>query len=114
MKFEKLQSDTTILTELGSRLAKRRIEFQLTQAQLAKEAGISKRTVERVEAGATTQSSSLIRILRVLDLVERLEVLLPETGPRPIDLMKLKGKERQRATGKKKPVGRVEWTWGDE
>ena len=114
MKIENLLTDEAILVELGERLAQRRLKLQLTQADLAEQAGVSKRTVERIEAGATTQLSTLIRILRVLQLLERLEDLIPASGPRPMDLLKLKGKERQRASRRKKPAAAEPWQWGDE
>jgi transcriptional regulator with XRE-family HTH domain len=56
-----LLTDKSILAELGGRLAQRRLELKLTQADLAEQAGVSKRTVERIEAGATTQMSTMIR-----------------------------------------------------
>lgn len=114
MKIEKLLADEAILTELGGRLAQRRLELQLTQEMLAEQAGVAKRTVERIEAGATTQMSTLIRLLRALDLLERLESLVPEAGPRPMDLIRLKGKARKRASGKRKSTNEEPWHWGDE
>ncbi len=114
MKIEGLLTDEAILAELGGRLAQRRLELQLTQEMLAEQAGVSKRTVERIEAGATTQTSTLIRLLRVLELLDRLETLVPEAGPRPMDLLKLKGKARKRASGKRKPTNGGPWHWGDE
>ena len=114
MKIEGLLTDEAILGELGGRLARRRLELQLTQEMLAEQAGVSKRTVERIEAGATTQTSTLIRILRVLELLDRLEALVPEAGPRPMDLVKLKGKARKRAAGKRKSTDKAPWQWGDE
>jgi len=114
MKIEGLLTDEAILAELGGRLVQRRLELQLTQEILAEQAGVSKRTVERIEAGATTQTSTLIRILRVLELLDRLEILVPEAGPRPMDLIRLKGKARKRASGKRKPTDKGPWRWGDE
>ncbi len=114
MKIEGLLTDEAILAELGGRMAQRRLELRLTQAELAEQAGISKRTVERIEAGATTQMSTMIRILRALDFLDRLDGLLPEAGPRPMDLLKLKGRERQRAPRRKKKPGGEAWQWGDE
>jgi DNA-binding XRE family transcriptional regulator len=114
MKIEGLLTDEAILAELGGRLAQRRLELQLTQEMLAEQAGVSKRTVERIEAGATTQSSTLIRVLRVLDLLDRLETLAPGAGPRPMDLIRLKGKARKRASGKRKSTDKGSWQWGDE
>jgi transcriptional regulator with XRE-family HTH domain len=114
MKIEELLSDEAILRELGERLAQRRLELELTQAELAEQAGVSKRTVERMEVGATTQLSTLIRVLRVLDLLARLDKLVTVSGPRPTDLLKLKGKERQRAPRGKKSAPDEPWQWGDE
>lgn len=114
MKIEGLLTDDAILAELGGRLAQRRLELQFTQEMLAEQAGVSKRTVERIEAGATAQMSTVIRILRVLDLLDRLETLVPEAGPRPMDLVRLKGKTRKRASGKRKSMDNVPWRWGDE
>jgi transcriptional regulator with XRE-family HTH domain len=51
MKITKQATDEVILGELGGRLAKIRLEHNLTQAQLATQAGVAKRTVERWEAG---------------------------------------------------------------
>lgn len=112
MNINNLMSDSAILTELGQRLARRRIDMQLTQADLAHEAGVSKRTVERIESGASAQMSSVIRICRVLDLVAGLNQWMPPAGPRPMDLIKIKGKTRQRASSGRKGSGTGEpWRW---
>lgn len=44
------------------------VDQQLTQADLGEQAGVSKSTVERVEIGASVQLTTVIRILRILDL----------------------------------------------
>jgi transcriptional regulator with XRE-family HTH domain len=118
-------SDEAILEEIGHRLARRRLAANWTQGALADRAGVSKRTVERVEAGESAQLSSWIRILRVLGLVEGLDLLVPEVGPSPMELLKRRGKERRRARGKRvlylpteRPAPRLRdestWTWGDD
>ena len=111
----KLMADDVVLEALGRRLLRRRLGFQLTQAKLAEQAGVSKRTVERIESGAAAQTLSLIRILRVLDLLQGLDQLIPETGPSPMDLLKLKGKERKRASSSRttEPSAAV-WSWEDD
>lgn len=114
MKIEGLLTDTAILAEIGGRLAQRRLELQLTQEMLAEQAGVSKRSVERIESGATAQMSTFIRILQVLKLLDRLETLVPDTGPRPMDLIRLKGRVRKRASGKRKSTDKGPWHWGDE
>lgn len=114
MKIEKQMSDEAVLVELGHRIARRRIDLGLTQARAAEEAGIGKRTVERVEAGSDTQVATLIRLLRVLDLADELNRLVPEPWPRPMDLLKLKGKERKRASSRRCARSRGDWQWGDK
>ncbi len=114
MKIVSLMTDDAVLAELGGRLTQRRIESGLSQAELAHRAGVSKRTVERVEAGATAQTATLVRMLRALELLDRLEALVPEAGPRPMDLLKLKGEERKRAPRKKADASGRGWQWGDE
>ncbi len=98
MKISTLLADEVILTEIGSRIARRRLELQLTQAEVAEQAGIGKRTLERIEAGASAQLLNLIRIFRVLELVDTLDILVPAMPSRPMELLKHKGKVRQRAS----------------
>ena len=116
MKITKQATDAVILGELGSRLAKIRLDHNLTQAQLATQAGVSKRTVERLETGAVaTQLSGFIRVCRVLDLIERLELLIPEPVPSPVAQLKLGGKKRRRASTAKTPAPSAKkWQWGNE
>ena len=116
MKITKQAIDEAILSELGGRLAQVRLERNLTQAQLAQQAGVSKRTVERLESGSVaTQLSGFIRVCRVLDLVERFDLLVPEPVPSPIEQLKLRGRKRQRASAKRKTKApSKKWQWGDE
>ena len=101
MKITGLLTDDGVLAELGARIAGRRVELQLTQAAVAEQAGIAKRTLERMEAGQTSQLSTLVRVLRVLDAASGLDCLIPESGRRAMDLLKQKGKGRQRASGRR-------------
>ncbi|MBP6422392.1 MAG: helix-turn-helix domain-containing protein [Propionivibrio sp.] len=115
MKITGLLTDDAVLAELGARIAGRRVELQLTQAAVADQAGIAKRTLERMEAGQTSQLSTLVRVLRVLDAASGLDRLIPESGPRPMDLLKQKGKVRQRASGKGAEQATVKpWQWDEK
>jgi transcriptional regulator with XRE-family HTH domain len=115
MKISDLLTDDAILAELGTRVARCRLERQLTQADLAEQAGVSKRTVERIEAGASAQLASLIRVLRALAMLAALDRILPEAAPRPMDLLKRKGKARQRASSRRPSEGsNTPWSWDDE
>ncbi len=75
---------------------------------------MSKRTVERLEAGAVaTQLSTFLRVLRVLGLQEKLDALIPAPTPSPLQQLKGKGRTRQRASGQAEPGGEgaAPWTW---
>jgi transcriptional regulator with XRE-family HTH domain len=115
MKISNLLSDDSVLTELGRRMVDRRIGLQLTQAELAERAGVSKRTVERIESGASAQMAGVIRILRALEILPGLDLMLPETTPRPTDLLKRKGKARLRASSRGASQATEEpWVWKDD
>ena len=116
MRILKQATDGAILHELGGRLAKVRLDRNLTQAQLAEQAGVSKRTVERLESGGVSmQLAGFIRVCRALDLVERFDLLVPEPAPSPVEQLRLRGRARQRAS-KTRAVdpSPKKWKWGDE
>jgi len=113
MKFDNLLSDQSALAELGRRIADARLARRMTQAQFAETAGVSKRTVERLEDGGSTQLANLIRCLRALGRLEGLERLFPETPVNPVELLGRR-RRRQRATTQKNAPTPAPWTWGDE
>ena len=110
MNFISPASDESLLSEIGERLARMRIEAGGTQGGLAEKAGVGKRTVERMEAGGSVQLVSLLRVMRVLGLVERLDSVLPEPGDSPMALLKARGKVRRRAF-RKLPADHSIWKW---
>jgi putative transcriptional regulator len=117
MNIENLNNDETVLRELGERLARTRLERNISQAALAAESGVSKSTIERLEAGRDVQLGSFIRVLRAMGLLERLDRLVPVPLPSPIERIKLHGRQRRRAQGRR---GRRDlasgssWAWADE
>jgi putative transcriptional regulator len=115
MRIEAENHDGAILAELGRRLERTRLDRNLSQEELALEAGVSKATVERAEAGHPTKSTSLIRLLRALGRLDALDRLLPEPLPSPIERLELRGRQRQRA--RKPPADRdpaEPWSWDEE
>jgi transcriptional regulator with XRE-family HTH domain len=116
MRINAENSDETVLAELGRRLERTRLDRNLSQEALALEAGVSKATVERAEAGQPVKSTSLIRLLRALGRLEALDSLLPEPLPSPIERLDLQGRRRRRARGPRGEAGSEDrpWSWGDE
>jgi transcriptional regulator with XRE-family HTH domain len=118
MKITSELTDGAALQEIGARLERRRIDAELTQAELAEEAGISKRTVERIEAGRSTDFLMLLRVLRSLRLLEVLDTLLPDVSQSPLTLLKSQGRERKRVRRSRRGADTAEilksnpaWKW---
>jgi transcriptional regulator with XRE-family HTH domain len=116
MKIEAQLTDDQLLKLIGERVAQLRLDRNLTQEQVAVQAGLGLRTVQRLELGAAaTQLSGFVRICRVLGLLEGLNTLLPEVAASPMAQLRLQGRKRRRASPPKDPaVGEPKpWTWGE-
>lgn len=108
-------TDRRVLTELGERLGRYRLNRNLTQDRLAREAGVSKRTIVRLENGESSQLTNLVRVLRALGLLANMDALVPAPLTSPVEALKVKTRERRRASpASKKPKTTSEWTWGDD
>ena len=106
-------SDEAVLKQLGERILQYRLNRNMTQEALAREAGVSGRTIYRVEHGHSTQLSNLIRLLRGLGLLENMDALVPKPAISPMQQMKLHGKSRKRASSPDKEEGKT-WSWGED
>ncbi|MDH7798851.1 MULTISPECIES: helix-turn-helix transcriptional regulator [unclassified Beijerinckia] len=115
MKITLTMPETTVLAELGERAQRYRVDMNLTQAELAKKAGVSQRTIERFEGGSSVQLETLLRILRTLQLSANLDQLVPEANIRPIQLASSKTEVRHRSNKRRNtsPKG-AGWVWGDK
>jgi transcriptional regulator with XRE-family HTH domain len=108
-------ADDILLGELGGRLAAVRLDRNLTQAELAATAGVSKRTVERLESGSVAiQLSGFLRVCRALGLLSSLDALVPEPEPIPLARLELAGRKRRRASrARSEAFSPTPWTWRD-
>jgi transcriptional regulator with XRE-family HTH domain len=116
MRIDARLTDAAVLEELGQRLRQTRLNRNLTQARLAEEAGVSAPTINQLEHGKPIQLTTLVRAMRVLDLLDGLEAAVPEPPPSPIDQLRRRGKERRRASSSQveRPQGQAElFAWGD-
>ncbi|HEX3849093.1 MAG TPA: helix-turn-helix transcriptional regulator [Steroidobacteraceae bacterium] len=103
MKIAAELTDAAVLQEIGERLERRRLDAELTQARLAEEAGVSKRTVERIESGRGTDFVMLLRVLRVLNLLDALDQWVPDLPQSPLVLLKGRGRARKRVGHARRP-----------
>ena len=114
-----ITSDMTVeaqLTELGARLKTLRLSQRITQAALAKSAGMARATLNRLENGQGGELRNFLAVLSALDRAEALEVLLPETPPNPVELLKRAGNLPKRVGTPRKAKSAVKrpFKWGDE
>ena len=114
-------SDTVnvgILQEVGARVARQRLNKNLTQAELADRSGISLATLKRIEHGShATLFVNMLNVLHALGVEQNLDQIIPEIPLSPVQLAKLQGSVRKRA-GRKRTIspslGTTNWTWRDD
>lgn len=98
---------------LCKRIESIRLSRNITQKQLANEAGVSPRTIGRLEKGHGVSMDTFIRVMIALRIQQNLEALLPDPAVRPIERIGLDAGERKRARPAK-PVDKLQaWTWDD-
>lgn len=85
----------------------------MTQQELANEAGISLRTLQRLEDGENTSLDTLVRIMMGLGIQENLSLLFPDPHIRPVDMVRSTRKAKQRARPKKQQTTPKKWEWGE-
>ena len=88
------------LSEMGRRLREYRLGQDLTAELLATQAGLSVTTVLNAERGKNPSLETVVKILRNLGRLEKLNAFLPEPTISPMGLLN-RGtpKPRQRASG---------------
>jgi putative transcriptional regulator len=99
--------------DLGRRIEALRLGRNIQQSALAREAGVSRRTITRLESGQSVSLDTLLRVMRALGLSSRLATLLPEPSLQPVERVRLKSKQRKRASARREPAART-WTWADD
>ncbi len=114
MKITNQLSEKAVLEELAQRLLRHRVALNLTQEEAAESSGMAKRTLERIESGKDFRVSSLIKLLKTLNMLEALdELILPEQTS-PIQLLEMRKGKRKRASTARKTQAKKPWRWGDE
>ena len=100
---------------ISERLRNYRIDYPLTQRQLADRAGVSLRSIQRFEQGEDIQFGNLIKLLNALDLDKNIELLIPDVTKRPSAYLD-KSYKRKRVRPSKEVSDRVAgpFKWRDE
>ncbi|MDE2761160.1 MAG: helix-turn-helix transcriptional regulator [Gemmatimonadota bacterium] len=87
-----------VLREVGARLKALRLQQNRRVTDLAADAGVSPRTIDRLEAGRNVGTENLVRVMRALGRLQAFEALVPVPEVSPYDVERLRGKVRRRAS----------------
>lgn len=107
-----IASSDAVIKALFERIEEIRLSRNISQAALAKEAGVSRSTMTRLAHGKGISVDSFVRVMQALGLADHLAALLPNPNVRPVERIRLGGAERRRASPKRKAA--EDWAWGDD
>jgi transcriptional regulator with XRE-family HTH domain len=93
-------SDQALAEFIGQFIRSKRMEQNITQAQLAKDAGISRSTLVLLEKGETASLGTLLQVLRMLNQLHVLASFEITQVVSPMLLAKEEMKKRQRVRTK--------------
>jgi DNA-binding XRE family transcriptional regulator len=93
-------TETEIMEEIGSRVRLARMEKNLTQQMLAERSGLNRSTIRDLENGRSVNLLSLLSLFRSLEILERLDLLLPGAGESPVLALLLNKRKRVKLSRK--------------
>lgn len=94
-------TDVAIVEQIGRFIKHIRLDKNITQAQLAQAAGLNRWTISQIENGESVTLTSLIQILRALDILYVLNDFEVVETISPLAYAKFKKEQRQRARNDK-------------
>jgi len=97
-KFSYSMSNEALLRLLGTQIRQIRLNKNLSQTELGKSAGLSRSAISDIESKGMGTMTSFIQILRALEKIEILNQFITEAPVSPIQIAKLQGKARKRAS----------------
>ena len=110
MKFLISDTNDEVVVEVGRRIAALRLSFNWSQQELASRAGVSKRSVERLEQGSGNPNLNVfIAICAALHRTPTLEELLPAVTLTPQQIF---AKEKLRVRAGRRKTGTQNAKWG--
>ena len=80
-KFTTYLTDPEILSMIGERLREWRVSRGFTQKEIIERSGVSRGAIQRLETGSDVAFSTIIAVTRSLDLIDHLNLFLPEPEP---------------------------------
>ena len=96
-------TDAAIMQTIGRFVKQKRLQLNKSQSQLATEAGLNPYTISQIENGGSVTLSTLIQLLRALDVLYVLDNFKIKEEISPIQYAKIQKNKRQRARNNNKP-----------
>jgi len=93
-------SDKALIETIGNFVQHHRLNQNKSQSDVANAADISRSTLSLLERGEKVTLSSLMQVLRVLDLLHVMDIFKVDNQISPIEYAKLQKNKRHRASGK--------------
>ena len=94
-------SDDRLAQLLGKFIKHHRVDKNISQDELATKAGLSRPTISLMERGKSMNLNSIIRVLRVLDLLYLFDAIKITQTISPIEMLKIQEKQRKRSSKKR-------------
>lgn len=88
-------TDVAIVAQIGHYIKQTRVKQRKTQAQLAEAAGLNRWTISQIENGEAVTLTSLIQLLRALDVLNVLDGFEVQDEISPMAYAKLKKQQKK-------------------
>jgi len=95
----RIMSDAAIAQAIAHRLQELRLRQNISFVELSTETGISRQTLHSLLHQGKGTLATVIAVMRALDDLESLASLIAAVPLSPVQLLKLQGAQRKRATG---------------
>lgn len=94
-------SDGRLALMLGEFIKHHRVEKNISQDELAVNSGLSRPTISLMERGKSMSLNSIIKVLRVLDLLYVFDAIKISSQLSPLEMLKIQEKQRKHSSHKK-------------
>ncbi len=101
------------IEELSKRLKEYRINYPMTQQEMADKSGLSVRSITRFENCGDISLSNFIKLLSALNLSDKLDLIVPDQSRRPSYYLEAEHPRKRAVSANKRKTNR-QFKWGDE
>ena len=109
-----MQAAERLEQDLCKRIERLRLDRNMSQAKLAEQAGVARRTISRMENGEGVSLNTLLRVMVALGVSDQVEQLVPLSEIQPIARVSGKPPRKRASSPKTKEPPAGPWKWNDE